>query len=263
MLGKLLKYDLKWIYKVVAVFYVLAIIFSIIGRLLKNIENSVVFSVIAEITIAIAISMMASSLINCIMRLWARFIKNLYKDESYLMHTLPVKKKTIYIAKTLCAIITVFTTTAVIISCLFICYYSDANIEMIKKALELAASTYNTTVINLLLIISLAVFVEIMFIVLIGYTAIVLGHKSNQNKILKSVIIAFALYMITQIVSVILIVIFGLFSQDVMNLINTTESISIETIKAIMIVAITVYAIYSIFYYILGKKQFEKGVNVE
>ena len=99
MLGKLLKYDLKWIYKVVGVFYILAIIFSVAGRLLKNIENSVIFSVISQITIGIAISMMASSLINCIMRLWARFIKNLYKDESYLTHTLPVKKKTIYTSK--------------------------------------------------------------------------------------------------------------------------------------------------------------------
>lgn len=45
MLGKLLKYDLKWIYKVVVVFYILAFIFSVIGRGLSNIENSAVFSV--------------------------------------------------------------------------------------------------------------------------------------------------------------------------------------------------------------------------
>ena len=38
MLGKLLKYDLKWIYKVVVVFYVLALIFSVIGRGLSEIE---------------------------------------------------------------------------------------------------------------------------------------------------------------------------------------------------------------------------------
>ena len=43
MLGKLLKYDLKWIYKVVGIFYILSLIFSVIGRALNEIENSLVF----------------------------------------------------------------------------------------------------------------------------------------------------------------------------------------------------------------------------
>ena len=104
MLGKLLKYDLKWVYKVVVVFYILAFIFSVIGRGLRLIENSLVFSVVTQIVFGIAISMMVSSLINCLMRLWARFIRNVYKDESYLTHTLPVEKKTIYASKVISAI---------------------------------------------------------------------------------------------------------------------------------------------------------------
>lgn len=263
MLGKLLKYDLKWIYKVVAVFYILAIIFSAIGRGLKCIENSVVFSIIAQVTIGIAISMMINCLLNCIIRLWVRFIKNLYKDESYLTHTLPVEKKTIYASKALSAVISVFTTTAVIIACLFICYYSEANIELIKGALELTAETYSMNVISLLLIIGIAIFVEIMLIIFIGYVGIILGHKSNQNKIIKSVVISFAIYMIFQIVSVLLIFIFGLLNSNIMNLINTTEMIDIGTIKAIMFVAIGVYAIYAAFCYVFGQKQFSKGVNVD
>ena len=49
MLGKLLKYDLKFVYKVVAVFYILAFIFSVIGRGLAKIENSLVFDVTSKI----------------------------------------------------------------------------------------------------------------------------------------------------------------------------------------------------------------------
>ena len=124
MLGKLLKYDLKWIYKVIVIFYILSFVFSIVGRCLNTIENSVIFSVVTKISYGIAISMMINSLVNCLMRLWARFIKNLYKDESYLTHTLPVEKKTIYLSKVLSAIISIFTTTIVILACLFICYYS-------------------------------------------------------------------------------------------------------------------------------------------
>ena len=263
MLGKLLKYDLKWVYKVVGVFYVLAFIFSIIGRALNEIENSLVFSITAKISFGIAISMMINSLVNCLMRLWSRFIKNLYKDESYLTHTLPVEKKDIYVSKVLTALITIFTTTVVILMFLFICYYSEANMEVLKAVLELAASTYNTTVLNLLLLVAIVIFLEIMFVVLIGYVAIILGYKSNQNKMTKTLIIGFALYMITQIVTLGAIYVFGLFNPNVMNLINTTDIINVDAIKSVMYMGIGIYVVYIIFYYILGHLQLKKGVNVD
>ena len=263
MLGKVLKYDLKWIYKVIVIFYILSLIFSIIGRGLSEIENSVVFSITSKIAFGIAISMMINSLVNCLLRLWARFIKNLYKDESYLTHTLPVEKKSIYISKVLTALITVFTTTLVIIACFFICYYSETNMEVLKAVLELAASTYNTTVLNLLLLVAIVIFLEIMFVVLIGYVAIILGYKSNQNKMTKTLIIGFALYIITQIVTLGAIYVFGLFNPNVMNLINTTDIINIDAIKSVMYMGIGIYVAYIIFYYILGGIQLKKGINVD
>lgn len=263
MLGKLLKYDLKWIYKVVGIFYILAIIFSAIGRALSTIENSVVFEVVSQFTLGIAVAMMLNSLINCMMRLWARFIRNLYKDESYLTHTLPVEKKTIYASKAISAVITIITTAIVIVTSLFICYYSEANLEFIKQILELTASTYNMTVLSLLLLISIVITLQILFIVLIGYVAIVIGYKSNKNKMLKSIITGFGLYMLTQIISLALIYIFGIFNSNVMNLINTTEIINIDAIKFVMYGVIGVYAIYILTYYMIGKRTFEKGVNVD
>ncbi len=263
MLGKVLKYDLKWVYKVVGVFYILAFIFSIIGRGLNEIENSALFSLIAKIAFGFAISMMVSSLINCLMRLWARFIKNMYKDESYLTHTIPVPRKTIYVSKVLAALITIFTTTIVALVCLYICYYSEANMEILKTLLELAASTYNTTVVKLLLLITVVIYLEVMFMVLIGYTGIILGYKSNQNKMVKTLVYSFILYMVTQVVTLVVIYIFGLFNPSVMNIINTTDIVNIDAIKNVMYVGIATYVAYIIFYYLLGKKQLEKGVNVD
>ena len=263
MLGKLLKYDLKWIYKLVGIFYVLAFIASVIGRCLGSIENSLVFSIISQIIIGFAISMMISSLINCLMRTWVRFTRNIYKDESYLTHTLPVEKKTIYASKVLAALICTFTTILVAIVCLFICYYSEANIEILKSILELAASTYDTTVLKLILLLAITLFVEILFVILIGFVGIILGHKSNKNKLVRSIIIGFILYTITQVVTLGVIGIVGLINPKIMNLINTTDTIDINAVKSVIYLAIGVYSVYVIFYYILGKKQLEKGVNVE
>ena len=243
MLGKLLKYDLKWIYKVVIVFYILSIIFSCIGRGLSYIQNSALFSVLSQIAKGIAISMMISSLINCLMRLWVRFIKNIYKDESYLTHTLPVKRKTIYASKFISALISIFTTVIVIIICMFICYYSEENMQFIKSILEIAASTYNMTILNILILISIVFALQLAFITLIGYVGIILGHKSNRNKMLKTIIIAFALYMLTQIVSLILVCIVGLFVPSIMNLVNTVKAIEVDIIKYVMYMAMVLYAV--------------------
>ena len=263
MLGKVLKYDLKWVYKVVVIFYILAFVFSCIGRALNEIQNSALFSVLAKIAFGFAISMIVSSLINCLMRLWARFIKNMYKDESYLTHTIPVPRKTIYVSKVLAALITIFTTTIVALVCLFICYYSQTNIEILKTLLELAATTYNTTVVNLLLLVTFVIFLEVMFVVLIGYCGIILGYKSNQNKMVKTLVYSFILYMVTQVFTLAVIYIYGLFNQNVMNIINTTDIINVDAIKTVMYVGIGTYVAYIIFYYFLGKKQLEKGVNVD
>ena len=263
MLGKLLKYDLKFVYKVVAVFYVLAFIFSVIGRGLGEIENSLVFDVTSKIFLGIAVAMMVNSLINSLMRLWARFVRNIYKDESYLTHTLPVEKKDIYASKVISGIVCIFTTMIVAVVCLGICYYSEANMEVLKNLLELAASTYNTTVLKLLLLTIVVIFLEVVYILLTGYVGIILGHKSNTGKMVKSIVIAFALYLAFQTLTLGLMGIYGLFNPDIMNLLNTTDIINIEAIKSVMYAGIGVYVIYSVILYYLGQIELNKGVNVE
>lgn len=263
MLGKLLKYDFKWVYKLVVIFYTLAFIFSVIGRAFGEIENSLVFDIVSKISLGFAISMVVSSLINCLMRLWARFVRNVYKDESYLTHTLPVEKKDIFASKVISGVICIFTTMIVALACLFICYYSEANMEVLKNILELAATTYNTTVLNLLLLVAVVIFLEIIYVLLCGYVGIILGHKSNKNKMIRSIVIGFVLYFVFQALTLGLIGIYGLFNQEVMNLINTTDIINVEAIKSVMYAGIGIYVVYSIILYFLGQRYLNKGVNVE
>lgn len=263
MLGKLLKYDLKWIYKVVVVFYILAFIFSILTRIFLNIKNSLLFSILGQIMSGVTIGMLVSCLINGLMRSWVRFVNNIYKDESYLTHTLPIEKKNIYLSKVLMAIICSFTTVIVALVCVFIAYYSQTNMDTLKRSLELAANTYNTTVINLLFIISFVLFLEIVCIILVGYVGIIIGHKSNKNKMVKSIITGLVLYMFTSGFTLAIIYFIGLFNTGVMNIINTTDIANVKAIKYVMIAGIIIYSIYNVIYYLVGKKQLERGVNID
>ena len=262
MLGKLLKYDLKWIYKLVIVFYALAFIFSLFSRMFLSIGDSLLWSILSKISSGIAVSMLVSSIINTLMRSWVRFVRNIYKDEGYLTNTLPVSKRDIYLSKVLSSIIIMLTTTIVIITCLFICYYSKENIDILKKVLEITASSYNTSVIKLIFTIGIIFFLELTFILLVGYTGIIIGHSSNNNKIVKSIIWAFGMYIFTQLITIGLIYIIGLFNKDIMNII-TTNIVSIKGIKNILVGGIFMYIIYNIIYYFIGKRELEKGINID
>ena len=83
MLKKLLKYDLKDIFKLLIVFYILALFFGGMTRLFLSIENSVIMNIIGQVCSGACIAMMFNILINNLMRLWVRFKQNLYGDESY------------------------------------------------------------------------------------------------------------------------------------------------------------------------------------
>jgi len=263
MLGKLLKYDLKWIYKLLIVFYVLGISFSLIGRGLSEIENSLVFNILGQICKGTAVAMVVNVLINNLMRVWVRFNKNIYKDEAYLTHTLPVSKKDIYLSKILSAVISIVTSAIVMVICIAICYYSNDIIEYIKTALEFVANTYNSTVVGFLAIVCTVFFLEIIFVLMAGFIGLIIGHKSNNYKMVKSVIYGFIAYLIPQIVTLGLMYIIGLFNQDIMNLFNTTQIVNVEIIKTIMYYAIAIYLAYIVIYYFIGKIQFKKGVNVD
>lgn len=263
MLRKLIKYDLKWVFKVVGVFYVLSILFSVIGRSLSTIENSTIFSVVAQICIGIAIAMIVNGIINNIIRMWVRFIRNIYKDESYLTHTLPVKKNKIYLAKVLTGIISMFLTVVVTVVCIAICFYTPENLAALNNILEIAAANYETTVISFLLIVFFVLFLEMIFILLAGFLGIIVGHRANHNRMLKSIVYGFLFYLIPQILTLMIVFAIGFYNLDVMNLFTTAGMVSINAVKTIMIAGIGIYIAYDIIYYMLGKKQFEKGVNVE
>lgn len=263
MLGKVMKYDLKWISKPLFIFYILGLAFSGTARLLSNIENSIVFTIITQICYGAAISMMVSILINSLMRCWVRFIRNIYKDESYLTHTLPVKNETVFLSKVLSGAILMLISFAIIFACLTIGYGTKENIEFIKGAINPIAELLEMKVGVVIAEILLILILEFIFILICGYLGIILGHKSNNRRIIKSVIYGLVLFIAMTITTVLVLYIAGLFNKNIMNLFNTVEAPNKETMQLLMIGGIILYLIYILVYYIIGNSQIKKGVNVE
>lgn len=262
MLKKLLKYDLKWCYKPLLVFYILAIFFSTIVRIVESFEQSLIVLIIDKICCGVVIAMIINILINCFMRNWARFVRNIYKDESYLTHTLPVSKNKIYLSKILTAIITLLTSFIVIIACLAIATLNKDTWIILKESLEQSAIYFDSSVFSLIFVMIITIFFEFLFMMMSGILGIIIGHRSNDLKIVKSIVMGFVIYMILSSMSLVALFVAGLLNSDIMSLFNNIE-VSSNALKSMMLVGILVYAIYNLGIYFIGNKLFNKGVDVD
>lgn len=262
MLKKLLKYDLKWCYKPLLIFYILAIFFSIIVRIVESLEQSLIVLIIDKICCGVVIAMIINIIINCFMRNWARFVKNIYKDESYLTHILPVSKNKIYLAKILTAMITLLTSFIVIIICLAIAILNKETWIIFKESLEQSAIYFDSSVFSFVSIMMITIFFEMLFMMMSGILGIIIGHRSNNLKIIKSIVIGFVIYMILSFMSLGALFVAGLLNSDIMPLFNNIE-VSSNALKSMMIVGILVYAIYNLVIYFIGNKLLNKGVDVD
>lgn len=105
MLGKLIKYDLKALAKILAplwgVLLVMGLIFGIsIRSNLEGIGNTMtVFSLVVIVAVIVAIFVM--NVIVVIQRFW----KGLLQEEGYLMFTLPVTTRSLILSKVISALI--------------------------------------------------------------------------------------------------------------------------------------------------------------
>lgn len=262
MLKKLLKYDLEWCYKPLLVFYILAIFFSIIVRIVESFEQSLILLIIDKICCGVVIAMIINILINCFMRNWARFVRNIYKDESYLTHTLPVSKNKIYLSKILTAIITLLTSFIVIIVCLAISALNKETWIILKESLEQSAIYFDSSVFSLIFVMIITIFFEFLFMMMSGILGIIIGHRSNNLKIVKSIVIGFAIYIILSSMSLGILFVIGLINPDIMSLFKNIE-VGSNALKSTMLVGVLVYAIYNLGIYFIGNKLLNKGVNVD
>ena len=262
MLGKLLKYDLKWCFKPLVVFYILAIIFSIITRMIESVDQTLILLIMDKICSGVVIAMLINILINCLMRNWVRFERNIYKDESYLTHTLPVSKNKIYLSKILTAIITLFISFIIIVICLAIVCLNDITWYSLKLSLEQSAIFLNSSPLSLIIVLIITIFFEFLFMILSGILGIVIGHRSNNMKIVKSILIGMGIYMGLSLFSLAIIYLAGILSPDIMSVFNNIK-VSSNAIKSIMIIGIFVYAIYNLMIYFVGNALLNKGVNVD
>ena len=264
MLIKLLKYDLKYMIKNMAIFYILSIFFAITTRVLFSIEQSAIVNIIEQISVGCMFSMIASTLINTIMRSWVRFRDSLYKDEAYLTHTLPVTKHELYNSKFIQTLIFFFISFIIIILSLFITYYSKDNWIGITNYIKTITTGLNMSTLFFIIMAIVIIFLEVFNAIQCGFLGIILGYKRNNSKLGFTVLFGFIAYLIAQTLVLALVFVYGLFDPTVMELFKSgAVSIDVNAFKVLAIVSSILYLVIIFVMSIICKKILNKGVNID
>ena len=264
MLNKLLKYDLKYMIKNMTIFYILSIFFAITTRILFNMNQSVIVNLIGQISVGCMFSMIASTLINTMMRSWVRFRDSLYKDEAYLTHTLPVTKNELYNSKFIQTLIFFFISFIVILISLFIAYYSKDNWLVLTDYIKTITTGLNMSTSFFVIMFITLIFLEVFNAIQCGFYGMILGQKKNNGKLGYSILFGFIIYLLAQTLVLTLVFVYGLFDSSVMELFKTaTVGIDVQAFKVLAIVASLLYLVIIFIMSILCKKELNKGVNIE
>lgn len=265
MLGKLLKYDLKSNFKILSIFYIIGIAFAIMTRFIFEFEQTVIIDIIGYLSIGGTIAMIFNILINNVMRLWVRFKQSLYGDESYLIHTLPVEKSSIYISKVLTSIVTMLVSILVIVLMLFIVYYSKDNVLFFKNLLDNMLRDLGTNY-GIVISVLILLFLEFVNIVVVGFTGIMSGHRHNNNKVGYSILLGCIYYGVTQTILLGLILLLVLCNGELEILFQSFDTVDLISQKLLIDLIYTSTIFYSLAILIwsfIGTKVLKRGVNVD
>lgn len=221
MLRKLFKYDFKEINKSLLVLFIITIILSVINVLTSNHGSNETLLSLFIVTTDLALVLIFLILVFSIIVTYSRFRETMYKDEAYLIHTLPVKTTTIYDAKVLASIVSILLALLVAGVCFVYVFSHSFLISFICKTLKDSKDTMETISFCLYAIIDVVMF----FLCLIN--GLIIGFKFDKRKDLMAFIIGFVAIFLIQFLSLTTI---HLFNENMWKILELTICFVIDIV---------------------------------
>lgn len=263
MLKKLLKYDLIWIDKFL-MFYaaapLIALAFERITTYMVNTHPATLWTILNRIAVNVLISAIASFLISAFVRSIARFSQTVYKDASYLTHTLPVKRGTVYTEKFLAGLISMVGTMAVCGLC-FLVASVPGDMWGSFFALFRRGDVWGFAILAVL-----CMALELAFALLVTMFGFVVGQRAVKGKTWRSVLLSVGLYLCIQSVLAACII---TVIRSVTNMrtyffeVSFSSDTPFNMINQVFGIACGAYLLVNSLLFFFGRKLFCKGVNVE
>lgn len=259
MLGKLLKYDFKNLYKTLLPIYLITIVITILTVILNNLsDTSNLFSTLnALMTLSYVVILMV-----LVVGTFFLSIRDFYLDfateRGYLINTLPVKKSMIITSKFITGITTMITSIVVMFISIIILIIANGEwTSFVSDITNLFKYIPTDAVIMLILMIVLMIVAYISGLA-VCFLSIALGQLKNTNKLGFSFIAYIILYIIYQMYFTFSLIFIGTICPDFVNRLDSEITVisSVNILFGILIglVIIITAIITPITNYILKNK---------
>ena len=227
---------------------------------------------------AFVIMMLYCLIISCIstvvtIYIAIRFYRNLYTDEGYLMHTLPVTPRQLILAKLLVAALWVFVLSLLAlwaICCILLFGLPAmvlADMSVIIPALtEYFPQIFGMGPVAFLLFYVLLSLVSAFSSVLVAYAAISLGQLFSKHKVMASILCYIGFTMLIQTVSTLLMtpsLTRLVLSQDMVNTASGIPSYFGAYMREILLISMAGSVICAVISYILTEYIMRRQLNLD
>lgn len=274
MLKTLLKYEWKDTWGLCATCNGIALILSVIGALMislwhysddKSFTDTQTAMLGVVFTFYVIIYIVSVFAIVLVMKYYffLRYYKNLFTDQGYLMHTLPVKSTDLINSKLIIAVLWQFITGIVVAICIVLISFSFTNIFAELSITDFAEAFHDIEIefeelmkgIPLIVSAVICGLISPVFEMLLMYMAVGIGQLSKKNRLLLSILVLIGIYIGKRFIS-------SLLSFPLQLLvINEDPSLTSINIGSVL-VALTIVGI-TVGLYFLNKYFIEKKLNLE
>ena len=261
MIRHLIANDFRKMINILIYIYPFSIFFSLIARLCTLWDPSTLQYLIKNIFISLTFTAIVTILVNTFIQILRVFINNFYKDESYLTHTLPVTKNQLILSKYIASLLVIVISVAVSVLTLIIVLNGTGLMDLLYSAMQSNITAMDMPISSFFAIVSILLFLQICAIICFAFTAIIKGNMYDEKKRLKS-LFWFVLYYFSAMLLVFLVV-FVIFALQGNTAALFSQTIFQQSMVSIFVIAIVLYAIYAATFFLISKKLWSKGVNVD
>ena len=212
MLKKLFVHEWKETWRLVTIMNLIVVGLTLIGAFFLNNEtwNSMDKNEFIAVTVVVYMMFFIASIAALSMVVtfyfFIRFYKNLYTDQGYLMHTLPVTSAQLIWSKTFVAVIWMLISVLVMIGAIFslvMAAVPGAEFAEIWKELRdaFAMMDFDGRVVLIVILYIVALLAGQLSSVFMGYASISIGQTFKKQKVLGAIGVYIGIYMLIQTIS--------------------------------------------------------------
>ena len=259
MLGKLLKYDFKNLYKTLLPIYLITVVITILTVILNNLsDTSNLFSTLNALMIISYVVILMVLIVGTFFLSIRDFYLDFATDRGYLINTLPVKKSTIITSKFITGVTTMITSLVVMFISIIILVIGNGEWSGFANGVANFFKDIPGDAVVMLILVAVLMIVAYISGLAVCFLSIALGQLKNTNKLGFSFLAYIILYIIYEMYFTFSLTFIGTISSDFINRLDSevgvVSSINISFGILIGLVVIITAIMVPITNYILKNK---------